>query len=102
MNDNSSNLPDFIVCIPEYGEEDALIDIRTDEIEMKELKNRKDIKQEYKEQMSTKLLLSIDNKVERVLFRFREVMERDVSCLDCLCRCFSCTSFVLSIINWFR
>jgi len=102
MNDNSSNLPDFIVCIPEYSEEDALLDIGSEQIEMKDLKYRKEFTHQYKEQMNTKLLLSIDNKVERVLLRVREVMDQNVSCLDCLCRCFSCTSFVISLINWFR
>lgn len=56
----------------------------------------------YNNEINKKLLLSIDNKLERMLIRFKEAINENTSCLDCFCRCLSCSAFVMSLVNWFR
>lgn len=53
-------------------------------------------------EINKKLLLSIDNKLERMLLRFKEAINGNTNCLDCFCRCLSCSAFVISLVNWFR
>lgn len=56
----------------------------------------------YNNEINKKLLLSIDNKLERMLIRFKDAINENTNCLDCLCRCLSCSAFVISLVNWFR
>lgn len=56
----------------------------------------------HNNEINKKLLLSIDNKLERMLLRFKKAIDKNTNCLDCFCRCLSCSSFVISLINWFR
>ncbi len=56
----------------------------------------------YNNEINKKLLLSIDNKLERMLLRFKEAINNNTNCLDCFCRCLSCSAFIISIINWFK
>jgi hypothetical protein len=56
----------------------------------------------YNNEINKKLLLSIDNKLERMLLRVKEAINENTNCLDCFCRCLSCSAFVMSIINFFK
>lgn len=56
----------------------------------------------YNNEINKKLLLSIDNKLERMLIRFKEAINENTNCLDCLCRCLSCSAFIMSLVNWFK
>jgi hypothetical protein len=56
----------------------------------------------HNNEINKKLLLSIDNKLERMLLRFKKAIDKNTNCLDCFCRCLSCSSFVISLVNWFR
>lgn len=111
-----NNLPDYIICIPDYKDES--LSYNTEEIiEMRELsRNEKSLlidKQDtstttndnyrYRtEETTSKILISIDNKIERLLIRVKDIANENNTCFDCLCRCFSCTSFILSLISWFK
>ena len=56
----------------------------------------------YNNEINKKLLLSIDNKLERMLIRFKDAINENTNCLNCFCRCLSCSAFVMSLVNWFR
>jgi hypothetical protein len=56
----------------------------------------------YNNEINKKLLLSIDNKLERMLLRFKEAINENTNCLDCFCRCLSCSAFVMSMVNFFK
>ena len=56
----------------------------------------------YNNEINKKLLLSIDNKLERMLLRVKEAINENTNSLDCFCRCLSCSAFVMSMINFFK
>jgi DNA replication protein DnaC len=136
MNDTSNNiiqkpsppiplyLPDFVVYIPEYSEQDVKDeeDVELTEYSrsersstsernflisrMNSSKERKDDNSSfrnytynYEEEINRKLLFSIDNKLDRMLTRVKETIENNNSCLNCFCQCLSCVSFILSMFN---
>lgn len=130
LSSNNISIPDFVLFVPNY-EDDKEYNSDDDEIELRELsKSGSDKEELIKREMSTstyensynnyslnkynnednyynneinkKLLLSIDNKLERMLIRFKEALNENTRCIDCFCRCLSCSAFIVSLINWFK
>lgn len=132
MNDTSNNIakppsppiplymPDFVVYIPEYNENDIKDEEDVELIEYSRSErssinersflisrmNNKERKEElstnnynYNEEINRKLLFSIDNKLDRMLTRVKETIENNNNCLNCFCQCLSCASFILSMFN---
>lgn len=51
------------------------------------------------DETNMRILINMNNKIERMSIRVKQILDNNNTCIDCLCRCFSCASFILSIVS---
>ena len=51
------------------------------------------------DETNMRILINMNNKIERMSIRVKQILDNNNTCIDCLCRCFSCASFILSIFS---
>ncbi len=54
------------------------------------------------DETNMRILINMNSKIEKMSFRIKRLIDKNNNCIDCLCRCFSCASFILSIISFIK
>ena len=54
------------------------------------------------DETNMRILIGMNNKIEKMSLRVKQLVDNNTCCIDCLCRCFSCTSFILSILSFIK
>jgi hypothetical protein len=106
--DNIANAPDsprlVVFHIPTHEEKEDkenIIDMSTNtEYDYEEdYKENKEDSKLILDETNMRILITMNNKIEKMSIRVKQILDKNTGCLDCLCRCFSCTSFILSILS---
>lgn len=100
-SNNIANVPDsprlVVFHVPTYEEEkNHIIDMST---------NTDDTYEESRlvlDETNMRILIGMNNKIEKMSLRVKQLVDNNTCCIDCLCRCFSCTSFILSILSFIK
>jgi len=107
-SNNIANVPDsprlVVFHVPTYEEEkNNIIDMstNTDDAYEESISSTEESRLVLDE-TNMRILIGMNNKIEKMSLRVKQLVDNNTCCIDCLCRCFSCTSFILSILSFIK